>query len=208
MHIALIGMSNIGKTHWADRLVAEHGFVKIDCDLMVEQRLGPELQQHGYAGIQEVAKWMGQPYAPQYPDTSQKFIECERDTMQNVIAQLRATPIEKTYVVDTTGSVIYQDNKILEEMRSLARVVYFEASPAHRQELFKRYMEEPKPVVWGDAFSRNPGENDLQALERCYPLLLESRARRYEKLTHVTIPFTQHRKSGFDMKILLSLTGP
>jgi len=38
MHVTLIGASNIGKTHWADRLAAEYDFEKIDCDFLVEEK--------------------------------------------------------------------------------------------------------------------------------------------------------------------------
>ena len=74
MHITLIGMSNIGKTHWSNLLVTERGFTKIDCDFRIEQKLGPELTKLGYHGIRDVAKWMGQPFDPQYPETSRKFL--------------------------------------------------------------------------------------------------------------------------------------
>ena len=95
MHITLVGMSNIGKTHWSNRLAAEAGFERIDCDFLVEQKLGTELTKLGYAGIEDVAKWMGQPYASQYPDTSQKFVNCERAVMREILDKLQSNKATK-----------------------------------------------------------------------------------------------------------------
>lgn len=78
MMITLIGMSNLGKKHWSNRLVQECEFERVDCDSLVEAKLGPYLKDIGYSGIQDVAKWMGFPFDQQYPETSSKFVECER----------------------------------------------------------------------------------------------------------------------------------
>jgi shikimate kinase len=204
MHITLIGMSNIGKTHWSNLLAAESGFRKIDCDLLIERKLGPELIKLGYSGIRDVAKWMGQPFEPQYSETARKSIECERAVMEEVIEELRRTPAEKPLVIDPSGSVIYVGDDIAEQLRDLTRVIYLEASDEHRERLFQSYIEEPKPVVWGDnSFLPEKGERPEEALERCYPKLLESRAHRYEKMAHVTIPFDQHKRRDVNSRFLL-----
>lgn len=204
MHITLVGMSNIGKTYWADRLVAEAGFEKIDCDALIEERLGGILTRLGYQGIRDVAKWMGQPYAPQYPETSRQFIECEQAVMQTIIDRLSAAQDGKPIVVDATGSVIYAGASILEPIKTLTRVIYLEASPAHRAELFERYIKEPKPVVWGDnAFVQRPGESEQAALARCYPGLLESRGKRYAAMAQAVIPFARHKAATADTGLLL-----
>ncbi len=151
MNITLIGMSNLGKTHWATRLEAECGFRRIDCDALVEAALAPHLKSKGHSGIQDVAKWMGQPFAEQYPVTSQEFVRCEREVMLKVIdmlleAQTRDGP---PLAIDTCGSVIYAGDDIKQSLRELTRVVYLVASGEHRAQLFDRYMAEPKPVIWG-----------------------------------------------------------
>jgi shikimate kinase len=190
-------MSNIGKTHWAERLAAERGFERIDCDQMIEDRLGSELTQLGYKGIAGVAKWMGQPFDPQYAETSQAFIDHEKAVMEEVLRRLHFSPRDKQLVIDATGSVIYTGDDIIEPLRSFTRVVYLEASRAHVKEMLARYVSDPKPLVWGDhAFAPGHNEKPEETLKRCYPDLLESRARRYAKMAHVTIPFEQHRKSG------------
>ena len=197
VHISLIGMSNIGKSHWAKRLAAEAGFEWVDCDLMVEQKLTAQLAEFNYKGIEGVAAWMGFPFDPQYPETSRIYIDCEKAVMLEVIDKLRAAPPGgKPLVVDTTGSVIYTGSEIAEELGKLSRIVYLEASRDHVAELFSRYMTFPKPLIWDNIHAPRAGESPQQAMMRAYPQLLDSRARRYAEIAHVTIPFEQHRKTN------------
>lgn len=194
MHITLVGMSNIGKSHWANRLAEDAGFRRLDCDGLIEKRLGPELSELGYQGIHDVARWMGQPYEARYPAASQRYVEVERSVMQDVIATLRkADPRETPYVIDTTGSVIYSGEDIAHELKALTQVVYFAASPQHISQLFADYLAKPKPVIWGDCYSCARGETEEDALERCYPQLLSSRARLYERMADVIVPHDRHR---------------
>ncbi len=201
MHVTLIGMSNIGKSHWSRRLAEEAGFHRIDCDTLVERKLAPELAAGGYEGIHEVARWMGQPYDAQYPESSRKYIACERAVMLETIETLRAAdPDTNPCVVDTTGSVIYTGEDIVEELKSLTDVIYMAASPQHVDRLFRNYIAVPKPVIWGDVFSRVEGETNEDALERCYAALLSSRARLYERMAEVIVPFEQHTAGNADTR--------
>lgn len=195
MNITLIGMSNIGKSHWALRLEREAGFRRIDCDALVESALEPHLKAQGFAGVQEVAKWMGQPYAPQYQETSREFVRCEREVMLKVVSELRQSEsaIVAPCVIDTCGSVIYSGDEIKEGLKAATQVVYLEASEEHQAELFARYIAEPKPVIWGNAFSRENGEDVQHALERCYPRLLSSRDKLYREWADCSVPFKLHR---------------
>lgn len=195
MHISLIGMSNIGKSHWSRQLVATEGFERIDCDALVENKLAGELVKLGYRGIHDVAKWMGQPYDAQYPDTSRKYLASEREVMLEVIDRLQSKPT-KPFVIDTTGSVVYTGADIEAKLKSLTRTVYFEASESHVAKLFERYMANPKPVIWGDQFAVAPGETLPDTLRRCYPKLLAYRAARYRALAHICIPYEKHKASG------------
>lgn len=193
MHITLIGMSNIGKSYWARRLVAEAGFELVDCDGLIEQKLGPELQAAGPAGTRGMAAWMGQPYEQHYAETSRKYRDAEVAVMQEVGARLKAKTGGKPLIIDTTGSVIYVRDGDLEPLKSFTRIVYLEASKAHAETLFARYKLDPKPNIWLDHFRPLQGEAPGDALHRCYPELLASRARSYARLAHVTIPYEQHR---------------
>lgn len=192
MHISLIGMSNIGKSYWARRLVAD-GYEHINCDRMVEERLGAALSATEH-GIQGVARWMGQPYEARYADTSRDYLACEDAAMREAIDKLRSAT--KPLVIDTTGSFVYLNTDITEAIRSLTQVVYFEASAQHRAELFRRYKSSPKPVIWGDSFAPQTGETPQQSLERCYTDLLTWRAQHYDALAHIRIPYERHRAQG------------
>lgn len=152
MHISLIGMSNIGKSHWSRRLAKEAGYERVDCDTLVEKKLAAELTKLGYNGIHDVAKWMGQPYDPQYHYTSHRYLAYEREVMQDVFDRLQQ-PLDKPLVVDTTGSAIYIGDDFLALLKEMTYVVHLEAPPEHLEFLFKQYMANPKPVIWGNMFS-------------------------------------------------------
>lgn len=195
MNITLIGMSNLGKTHWAKRLETEAGYRRVDCDAQVEELLAPHLKSQGYSGVQDVAKWMGQPFDSRYPATSREFVHCERQAMLEIVGLLGQShrDCKQPMVIDTCGSVIYSGDDIKLALQDLTRVVYLEASEHHRSQLFERYMAEPKPVIWGSVFDQQEGETSRHALARCYPLLLSSRAVLYENWAEIRIPYEVHR---------------
>ena len=86
--LALVGMSNVGKSLWAGRL-AESGFSVYGCDAEIEQQLAPELLNHGYmGGLAEVARWMGQPYAPQFAANQQRYLQLEAKALQSKLGQI------------------------------------------------------------------------------------------------------------------------
>lgn len=204
MIITLVGMSNIGKSHLAARLVAEAGFQRIGCDDLVEAAIGDELRQLGYSGINDVGRWMGQPYEPNYPLKSSKFIECEREVMLKILSQINTLNVEHPIVIDTTGSVIYVGDDVIERLKRLTKIVYLEASETHREQLFKLYLEEPKPVIWGNSYSKLPYESEHDSLARCYPELLAYRASKFEAIADLTISYESHRISNVDLNALLS----
>lgn len=204
MHITLIGMSNIGKSHWSQQLASAHGFERIDCDDLVEKELGPQLTKLGFKGLRDVARWMGQPYDERYAETSKTYIACEQAVMQKVLEKLRTAPTGKRFVIDTTGSVIHTGQAIIEELKSLTQVIYLEASPEHVEYLFQQYIAEPKPVIWADNYQPQNNETSEAALKRCYPALLESRARLYEKMAHIKIPYDRHKDVGAGIEMFLS----
>ncbi len=189
-HITLIGMSNIGKTYWAGRLAAEAGFEHVDCDVLIKQKLAAELKQD--IADDGMAAWMGQPFEPQYAEASRKYLECENTVMESIIAKLRSGKLTRPLVIDTSGSLIYLNEKILQNLTQLTRVIYMESSTENIAELFKRYIEQPKPVIWGPVFAPRAGETLVESLKRCYPQLLNERARRYAQMASTKIPFAVH----------------
>lgn len=203
MHISLIGMSNVGKSHWARHIASKEGYERVDCDKLVEKKLASELIRLGYEGIHDVAKWMGQPYDPQYADTSRKYLASEREVMLEIIDRLHAKPA-KPLVIDTTGSVIYVGDDVTEQIKNLTRTVYLEASKNHVSKLFERYIANPKPVIWGASYAPKPGEAPADTLKRCYPGLLAYRAERYTALAQIRLPYERHKTPGISWPELMS----
>lgn len=185
LRISIIGMSNVGKTRRAKSLVADPSlnFSWICCDDLVEAKLKPFLEEKGFMGVDGVAAWMGQPYEARYPETQRLFLQFE----ESVMAEIDFS-IGRNIVVDTTGSVIYLPQHVLQRLKENTFVIYLEATEDVKKLLFERYMSNPKPVVWGSSFNQEKGESGLDALKRCYPQLLEYRAARYKQLADITIP--------------------
>lgn len=199
MKISLIGMSNSGKTHWSTKL-EEQGFKRFCCDDMIEKKLGSELKRLGYSGIEDVAKWMGQPYDEQYPQTSKKYLDFEKEVMHEIIDYLQTAHNEETIVVDTTGSAIYTGDTIMTQLANLTKVVYLDTPDSVKKEMYEAYIANPKPVIWGDSYNQQPNETENQALARCYPELLAYRTDKYKYYAHETVPYEVQRSEGFTIK--------
>ena len=183
LFIALVGMSNVGKSYIAGRLAADLKFAHHCIDDLIEAELNPFLEGKGFKGIDGVAAWMGQPYAEQYHETQHMYLGFEEASMRG-IEYLTG----QNRVIDTTGSVVYLPEAVLGTLKEKTVVVYLEATAEIKAGLFQRYISNPKPVIWGTSFNRKPGESELEALKRCYPQLLQYRDAEYRKLADVAIP--------------------
>lgn len=195
--ISLIGMSNSGKSHWTNKL-REIGFQTIDCDDLIEEQLGKELTSLGFSGgIQDVSKWMGQPFEPQYPKASQRYLELEAEVLSEALRKIKDGT---NLAIDTTGSVVCLPPEILAILAAETRVFYLETPEDKVQEMYERYIQEPKPVIWGKSFSKKDFETDMEALARCYPDLLAFRTSRYADLAHVTLKYEELRDPNFTVE--------
>jgi hypothetical protein len=183
--LVLVGMSGVGKSFWAERLATQRGYVRHDCDGAISTRLGSMVPvDEGEAPVHALGRWMGMPWSPGYAEREARYLALEAE----VTAQaLDAAIAPGRHVVDTTGSVIYLDPRLLARLCGLGRVVYLRTSDARREAMLRRYLEEPKPLVWGDAFTFGEGEAPEAALARCYAELLSFRDARYAALAHVTL---------------------
>ena len=189
LSLTLVGMSNVGKSFWSNRLANETGFNRIALDDLIEVELAAALQNAGYSGgIADVAKWMGQPYDPQFTANQQTYLDLETRMMHQTIDRLANPPLNGNVVVDTTGSVVHIDEEVGKEVAKHSTVVYLEATPDMQQEMFEKYIAEPKPVVWGNVYTQNENETRDQALARSYPELLARRSVLYRQMAHVAIP--------------------
>lgn len=198
MKVSLIGMSGSGKSFWSKKL-EETGFKLFCCDDLIEEKLDPELKSRGLRGIEDVAKWMGQPFDPQYSETSKKYLDFEGEVMDEVLTLVANASENENIAIDTTGSVIYTGEAVLRRLSDLTRVVYLDTPPSVLRQMYRLYLAEPKPVIWGKAFHKNEGEDNMKALGRCYPNLLAFRTAQYKKLADVTISYKQQHSEGYDL---------
>lgn len=200
--LSLIGMSNIGKTFWSKRL-SKLGFKHICCDDLIEKKLAPKLRDRGYRGIKDVAKWLGQPYDKQFSENQNEYLKIENETMRNIFSEI--ADYDENIVIDTTGSVIYTDEDLLKQLKQNSLVVYIEASPEMKKEMYQNFLKNPKPIIWRNRYRPNPQENKKEALARCYSELLEERSKLYAGHADLVIPFHQIADRNMDEEKLLSL---
>ena len=195
LRLALIGMSGAGKSYWTARIAAA-GYPAISCDTQIEGRLKPAIESGGYCGINGVAAWMGWPHLPTYTAREAAYLSEEIAVLDEVLTGLEKNP-ERDLVLDTTGSVIYVGNHLLHRLRKQMLVVYLAASRDEQQLLIKRYLEDPKPVLWRGAFQAHTGEDPKATVSRCYPVLIGARRQSYEALAHCSVPLADLRERSF-----------
>jgi shikimate kinase len=155
---------------------------------LIEKKLQPYLKSFGYTGINDVSRWMGQPYESRYKKNSQLYLKKEKEVLDNIIEKLETVHKNQNIVIDTTGSLIYINKESLKKLAKLTTVVYICLTKSIKQQMFQVYINDPKPVFWGQLFNKKSEESDIEALRRCYPLFLEYRTKQYERLAVVTIP--------------------
>lgn len=187
MILSLIGMSNAGKSHWAKRLEAEQGFVRFCCDDLIANELQTQHPHRRLADVDDLATWMGMPFDPGYRERETAYVKAEEAVLGELLENIEADPS----VIDTTGSVIYLSNDLLDRLRRVSTVVYLSTSDHHLADMTEAFFSNPKPLVWGQVLTLHSGESHEATLRRCYPELLRWRRARYEALADVTI---QHEK--------------
>ncbi len=188
--IALIGMSNNGKSYWSKRIAQEKGFTRICCDDEIERALEPELQSLGYKGIADVARWMGLPFEEHSRLNQLHYLSIETHVMDEIFKHLArgATNL----IIDTTGSVIHCGEAVRELLKRFTTVVLLDTPESAQQEMIDAFFANPKPVIWGEHFSFEATatgipEESMDAVRRCYPKLLEARNRLYREWAEVSI---------------------
>jgi len=142
MRISLIGMSGSGKSYWSQKLETK-GFKRFCCDDLIEEKLRTEFKALGYYGIQDVARWMGQPFDKQYESSSIRYLQYENEVMDKVIHSIRHSLSHKNLVIDTTGSVIYTGRNILEKLVRFTKVIYLDTPTSVKEEIYQLYLQNP-----------------------------------------------------------------
>ena len=205
MRLSLIGMSGSGKSYWALKL-ARHGFRRFCCDDLIASKLAPELRKPD-GTIMSLGEWMGFPYQSHYEVREAKYLACEIEVLNRILAYLEhpeGVP-DENLVIDTTGSVIYAGENILAGLRTHTRVVRIATPPEIQEQMLEAYVANQRPVLWRGLFSIQPNETNEEALVRCYPGLLAARELLYERHCDVTIDYYRASEADFGVDDLLEL---
>jgi len=175
LRIALIGMSNIGKSYTGIRLATAFDFDLIEVDKLIREELGHE-------DMEAFAAWQGQPYSEGY-----EAREAESRALESAATQKALDRNHGNTILDTTGSVIYTDKTVQNNLAKHWFIVHISASEDAVERLKLQYFKQPKPLMWNGQYSAKPGQNPDEAVLACYPKLLASRAKDYAGLADATI---------------------
>jgi adenylate kinase family enzyme len=200
----LIGMSGAGKSHWSKKMESL-GFQIYSCDDLIAERLGQKLEEKGKSTI-NLAKWMGQPFSEGYPEAEAFYLELEGAVISQICDELEnSSQKDKQVVVDTTGSLIYLENKLLNRLRNLTLTVQLKLPEEKHEKLFETYLLDPKPVIWGEVYLPREGESPQNTLGRCYRELLSFRNERYGLLADCVLDYSFHHCTMTGPEELLEL---
>ena len=203
MRLSLMGMSGSGKSYWSQKL-AEHGFKRFCCDALIAQKLRSQLTAADGSPV-EMGKWMGFPYEPGYRTREAQYLACEVEVVREILEYLRnTTESDENIVVDTTGSVVYTGDAILEELHRRTTIIHLSNPPEVQELMFKAYVAHPTPLLWRELFQMAPSETREAALTRCYAELLSSREKLYRKYAAMEIGYFTRRGKEFDVEELLA----
>jgi len=176
LQIAFIGMSNIGKSWWAEKLKQYKKFKYLSVDLEISKIIGKSWPK-------EMAKWMGYPYEKKYSKTQKRYLELENKITKNC-----KIPNNKNFILDTTGSFVHLNEKIHKFIKENFLIIEFDASKFMLDKMMEKFFLKPKTIVWGDFFKQKKDELPIDALRRSYPKLLNWRIEKFRELADIIIP--------------------
>ena len=156
-----------------------------------------------------MANWLGQPSDPDYKEKEQIYLELEREVVSEAMELLGPDGwnLKQNIVVDTTGSVIYLGDKIMEGLKQRSRMVYLAIPDAELEFMIEQYFSDPKPVIWGDAFQPKESETTEESLKRCYPELIHWRAERYRSYADMMLIMDRDHRDRMSVTRFLQLAG-
>lgn len=196
LKIALIGMSNIGKSHLAARLCAQFSFSCTEVDRVIQSHLGK-------TNMADHAAWLGQPYSEGYAQREAEAIKLETQATADA-ADICLSGGNS--ILDAPGSVIYIDKAVLSRIKSDFLCVYLQAEDRDIQRLKELYYTHPKPLIWNGNYNPRLGGNPGESVMASYEGLLSERAGRYEAISDITLPAREVFSDDFDLGLALALT--
>jgi shikimate kinase len=178
--------------------LSEQGFRRFCCDDMIACKLVSELRRPD-GTVMGLGDWMGFPYEPQYQARESTYLACETEVLREILAYIegRGHHSDENIAVDTTGSAIYAGEDILARLGHCSTVVHLSTPPEVQRSMFEAYLANRRPVLWRNLFTQRPGEDHTAALARCYPELLATRERLYERYAHVMIDYHTLNRQDF-----------
>lgn len=176
LKIAFIGMSNIGKSYLSTRLAKAYGFERTEIDQHIQAKLA-------YKSMTALATWQGHPYEEGYQQREATYLALEGAATEAALSNVSGLSM-----LDTAGSVIYLDEKILNRLKTIFYIVYIKASQADLKRLEEMYFQHPKPLIWNNHFTSNPQKSSEDNIRTSYPELIAARQRHYEALADTTLP--------------------
>jgi len=199
MRISLIGMAGSGKSYWSIKL-AQHGFRRFCCDDLIAAKLAPDFLRPDGTTM-EMGKWMGFPYERHYKKHESTYLTYEVEVLIEIFEYLESHKNTRgeNIVVDTTGSVIYTGEEILQKLCRYTTVIYLLAPSELQEQLLNAYISKPHPMLWRDSFSKKAGETNQEALARCYPQLLSARERLYARYADIEIDYYRRNEKSFSV---------
>lgn len=185
--LAFVGMSNCGKTYRSRVLHRDKDFYWHHVDGEIQHQLG-------FPDMDSISDWLSFPSSPTYKEREAQYLAAEKAATSVGHIDTKG----KNLVFDTTGSVLYLEQDILTWLRNECLIVYLEVLPERVESMINKFFEEPKPLIWADAWEKEGDESDEATMRRCYPMLLDSRRAGYEKLGHLKIPFEEIKDTTAD----------
>ncbi|MBT4995042.1 MAG: hypothetical protein HOM88_01050 [Hellea sp.] len=196
LKIALIGMSNVGKSYTATRLAEHYEFSLIEVDKLIRTDMGHE-------SMKDFAEWQGQPFTHGYAEREEISIEKETIATKSAISSKKSNTL-----IDTTGSVIYVKGDVLEELINNFYVVYIQVHEDHIERLKNDYFSNPKPLIWNNHYRKINTKSHIESLFVCYPELLEARRKAYEKIADKIISSSKILDKKTNINDLFKLLQP
>jgi shikimate kinase len=189
--ITLTGMSGLGKSYWS-KVLATKGYKRFCCDDMIEDRIVKLCKIPDKKEI-DIGKWMGFPFEKEYRRNENIYLTFEIEVLSEIISYLQTADPSEKIVIDTTGSAPYSGEDIMNRLRELSCIVHLSVSQDHHIEMLEKYINKPRPVLWGDLYVKKSFETEKEALARSYEALLVYRETLYKKYAHHSIPYSAHR---------------
>jgi len=201
LRLAFVGMSSIGKTFRAGQFESQLDFERVSIDDKISEDLKNLLDRHpGEESTAALFRWMGYPFEEKYRAAEAEYLSLEE---KHTLAADSSG--QKNFILDTTGSVAHLSDEVFERLQKDFLIVHFEASAERIERLVDRFAKYPKPIAWGDFFRQYPGEEEMEAVKKCYPKLLSWRIEKYNQLADTKVPGPIARSDDYSPEQFLDL---